>query len=77
LGIIGLLVWLWIVVQFVRAAYALVRRADAVRRAVALGLFALLTDLLVHGLIDNSYFLMDLALVFWAACAMLQLLREA
>jgi O-antigen ligase len=76
LGIIGLLVWLWIVVQFVRVALALARGTDAVRRALALGLIALLTDLLVHGLIDNSYFLMDLALVFWAACAMLQLLRR-
>ena len=75
LGIIGLLVWIGTVVQFVRVAYALTRSGDAVRRALALGLLALLTDLLVHGLIDNSYFLMDLALVFWTACAILQILR--
>ncbi len=76
LGIIGLLVWIWIVIQFVRVAYGLTRSRDTVRRALALGLLALLTDTLVHGLIDNSYFLMDLALVFWAACALLQILRR-
>jgi O-antigen ligase len=75
LGIIGLLVWIWTVVQFVRLAYALARSMDGVRSALALGLLALLTDILVHGLIDNSYFLMDLALVFWAGCAILQILR--
>jgi O-antigen ligase len=75
LGIIGLLVWIGIVVQFVRVALVLARSRDAVRRALALGLLALLTDILVHGLIDNSYFLMDLALVFWVGCAALQILR--
>jgi O-antigen ligase len=75
LGIIGLLVWIWTVVQFVRLAHALTRSMDGVRQALALGLLALLTDILVHGLIDNSYFLMDLALVFWAGCAILQILR--
>jgi hypothetical protein len=28
----------------------------------------------VHGLVDNSYFLPDLALTFWLFCALLQMM---
>jgi hypothetical protein len=31
-----------------------------------------MVDLLVHGLIDNSYFLVDLAFVFWLALALVE-----
>ena len=30
---------------------------------------------LVHGMVDNSYFLMDLAMIFWLSCGLLQLVR--
>jgi hypothetical protein len=29
-----------------------------------------MADLLVHGLVDNSYFLVDLAFVFWMGLAL-------
>jgi O-antigen ligase len=77
LGIIGLLVAGWTLARFMRFALAIVRTADPVRRAPALGLIAGLTDFAVHGLLDNSYFVMDLAFVFWASCALLQILRTA
>jgi O-antigen ligase len=75
LGIIGLLVFGWTLARFVRFATILAQTADPVRRALALGLIAALTDAVVHGLLDNSYFVMDLALVFWLSCALLQILR--
>ena len=82
LGIMGLFVLLWLVWKYFRVAINRVKvfadrvGADPVGRALALGLTALMVDFLVHGLIDNSYFLMDLALVFWLSCAMLQILRR-
>jgi small neutral amino acid transporter SnatA (MarC family) len=74
------LVWLlqkyfWVAINRVKT-FADKTGADPVGRAMSLGLLALMVDFLVHGLIDNSYFLMDLALVFWLSCAMLQIMRK-
>ncbi len=77
LGIIGMLAGGWIVVRYWRAALTLSRRSDPLAAAVALGAFAMLIDFLVHGMVDNSYFLQDLALIFWLACALLQLMRKS
>ncbi|MBV9357505.1 MAG: O-antigen ligase family protein [Chloroflexi bacterium] len=67
LGVLGLIAFVWLVVIFARRA----RRALHARPApwlVAGGLGAM-TDMLVHGLVDNSYFLVDLAFVFWLILA--------
>jgi O-antigen ligase len=82
LGIMGLIVLLWLLWRYYRESINLARWAsskvgsDPLARALALGLIAAMTDFLVHGLVDNSYFLMDLALIFWMSCAMVQLLRR-
>jgi O-antigen ligase len=82
LGIMGLFVLMWLLQKYFWVAINRVKAfadragADPVGRAMSLGLLALMVDFLVHGLIDNSYFLMDLALVFWLSCAMLQILRK-
>ena len=82
LGIIGLFALLWLIWKYFRVAINRVKTftdnavADPVGRAITLGLLALIVDMLVHGLIDNSYFIMDLALIFWLSCAMLQILRR-
>jgi hypothetical protein len=39
---------------------------------MALGAVGSLIDFLVHGFIDNSYFLPDLAVIFWLTLAVLQ-----
>jgi hypothetical protein len=36
------------------------------------GALGAMVDLLVHGLIDNSYFLVDLAFVFWLTLALVE-----
>lgn len=46
------------------------------RRALTLGLFGSMVDFLVHGLFDNSYFVMDLAIIFCLSFAMLAILRR-
>jgi hypothetical protein len=56
---------------------ALERKGDVVSRAIALGLLAGMLDFLLHGLVDNSYFLMDLAMIFWLSCGLLQLERTS
>jgi O-antigen ligase len=78
LGIMGLLILLWLLWRYFREAVGTARRLarepdpDPVGRAMALGLLALMVDFLVHGLVDNSYFLMDLAMIFWLSCGLLQ-----
>ena len=81
LGIMGVIVLFWLLWRYFRVAIARVREAsreaDAVARALALGLLASMVVFLVHGMVDNSYFLMDLASVFWLGCGMLQAMRDA
>jgi O-antigen ligase len=78
LGIMGLIVLVWLLWRYYREAISLAKwaaskvGADPLTRALALGLIASMTDFFVHGLVDNSYFLMDLALIFWMSCAMVQ-----
>ena len=43
---------------------------------LALGLAGSLTDFVVHGLVDNSYFLPDLAYVCWAGVGVLVVLMQ-
>ncbi|HUP27121.1 MAG TPA: O-antigen ligase family protein, partial [Chloroflexia bacterium] len=82
LGIIGLLVLLWAVWTYFRVALAAIRRlsgsvqADPLSRALTLGLLASMVDFLVHGMVDNSYFLMDLAMIFWLSCGLLKVVID-
>ncbi|MEO8285377.1 MAG: O-antigen ligase family protein [Chloroflexota bacterium] len=82
LGIMGLFVLAWLLWRYYRESIDLAKwaaskvGADPLARALAIGLIAGMTDFLVHGLVDNSYFLMDLALIFWMSCGMVQLLRK-
>jgi putative inorganic carbon (HCO3(-)) transporter len=83
LGVMGLLICLWLLWRYFREAIlmaqsmALGRGGDVVSRAIALGLLASMLDFLLHGLVDNSYFLMDLAMIFWLSCGLLQLERTS
>lgn len=81
LGIIGLFVMTWLLWQYFGEAIALAKATaqklapDPILRAILIGLIASMTAFLIHGLVDNSYFLMDLALIFWLSCGALQLSR--
>ena len=66
LGIGGIAALLWLQTAFFRQALGLYRRLpDGDQRAIILGLVASMVSALAHGLIDNSYFLVDLAFVFF------------
>jgi len=65
LGILGVIAIGWLQVAFFRKALRLYRRlGDRDLRALLLGLMASMVASLAHGLIDHSYFLVDLAFVF-------------
>ncbi|HYO49385.1 MAG TPA: O-antigen ligase family protein [Chloroflexia bacterium] len=80
LGVIGVLVLLICLWRYFREALGMAQSMalgrDGVSRAIALGLLASMLDFLLHGMVDNSYFLMDLAMIFWLSCGLLQLGRS-
>ena len=65
LGLGGVVVLAWLLLVFFREAWSLYQALpEGDERALTLGLMAGMVDCLAHGLIDNSYFLVDLAFVF-------------
>jgi hypothetical protein len=68
-GLLGLATGVWLQFAFWRLAVVGLRQASGARRAVALGAAGAMAASLVHGLVDNFYFLMDLSILFWLLCA--------
>ncbi len=65
LGILGVIAIGWLLFAFFQKALRLYRQlGDRDLKALLLGLMASMVAFLAHGLIDNSYFLVDLAFVF-------------
>ena len=65
LGIFGVVAILWLEVVFFKRGLHLYRHLeDQELKALTLGLMASMVDFLAHGLVDNSYFLVDLAFIF-------------
>jgi len=65
LGIFGVVAILWLEVVFFKRGLHLYRHLDDRElQALTLGLMASMVDFLAHGLIDTSYFLVDLAFIF-------------
>ncbi|HIE37536.1 MAG TPA: hypothetical protein EYP77_00405 [Anaerolineae bacterium] len=65
LGVFGAAVGIWLQVSFWRTALPLRRLRDPDGRALALGLMGGMADVLAHGLVDHSFFLIDLAFAFF------------
>ncbi len=83
LGILGPLLITWLLFSFYRTALSRPLRLPVagiasgdLRRALALGLLGSMVACLVHGLVDNSYFVIDLAILFCLSFAMLEVLRR-
>jgi O-antigen ligase len=68
LGLLGLIAFVWLLVSFWQSARRAVK--DPTRRWIVAGALGAMADLLVHGFIDNSYFLVDLAFVFWLSLSL-------
>ena len=65
LGILGLLSGIWLQVIFWKRAWPLRRHPDPLIRALALGAMGAMADFLAHGMVDASYFVVDLAYAFF------------
>lgn len=73
-GIFGLLAFVWLQVVFWRQAISGWFRHHS---ALVLGSMAAMVAALVHGFVDNSYFLPDLALIFWMLCGLVSAVPAA
>jgi O-antigen ligase len=65
MGIPGLVAGAWLQIGFWRLALPLRRLNDRDQRALAIGLMGAMVSFVAHGLVDASYFLIDLAYVFF------------
>jgi putative inorganic carbon (HCO3(-)) transporter len=77
LGVPGLVVLIWLLVSFFRRGirtYCLLPSGD--ERLLALGLMAGMVNLLAHGLVDNAFFLVDLAFTFMLMLALVQAIGD-
>ncbi|MGD2143555.1 MAG: O-antigen ligase family protein [Anaerolineae bacterium] len=72
LGIPGLAAGIWLQIAFWRQALALRTFAHRNRRALMLGLTGSMVYTLAHGLVDASYFFVDLAFAFHLTLALVQ-----
>ncbi len=72
LGLGGILVLLWLQLAFWRAAWRLYRASAS---PLILGLMGSMAIFLSHGLVDNSYFLVDLAFTFFLTLGIVQSLK--
>jgi len=73
LGLPGLLVIVWLVVAFFRQALGTYRRLpEGGERMLVLGLMGGMVYMVAHGLVDNAFFLVDLAFSFMLMLALVQ-----
>ncbi|MDW8325563.1 MAG: O-antigen ligase family protein [Anaerolineales bacterium] len=79
LGLFGFVAGVWLLVNFWRVAlsphHPVTPLASPHHTALRIGLMALVADMLAHGLVDHSFFLVDLAFAFMLALALVQRLR--
>ncbi len=75
IGIVGLSSFVWLEGVFFLKIAKLIRGGQAWTRCLAVALLASMTDTLIHGMVDNSYFLIDLSLVFWLTLGLSQVLE--
>jgi len=81
LGLLGVACGLWLHLGFWRAAIDTYRRLRSPMTnydllALCVGLMASVADMLAHGLVDHSFFLIDLAFVFCLTLALVQHLQR-
>ncbi|MDP8922651.1 MAG: O-antigen ligase family protein, partial [Chloroflexota bacterium] len=70
LGLLGVVALGWLLVSVVRALWPHVgKTTPPVGRVLAVGALGSLVNFLAHGSVDNSYFLVDMAFIFWLTAA--------
>ncbi len=69
LGVPGLLIFIWLQVLFWTRALPMRNLSRSANRVLALGIMGSMANFLGHGLVDASYFVIDLAYVFFLSLA--------
>lgn len=77
MGLAGLAAGAWHQIAFWRLALPLRHLTSPDRRALALGLMGSMVNFLAHGLVDASYFLVDLAFAFFLTLGLAQWLARS
>lgn len=81
LGLPGFAAGAWLLISFWKVAispgHPLTPPPAHPHHALHIGLMALVADMLAHGVVDHSFFLVDLAFAFMLALALVQRLRPA
>src|SRR5579885_1019913 len=80
-GLLGLVAFFWLlgaIAVLIRRAYLLCipLRDAAVLQRLLLGLAGSMIAMVIHGLVDNSYFVPDLAMMFWLFISILLLIQR-
>ncbi len=77
LGVLGFAAVLWLLAQFTAGIRDILKYSkEPTVRALAIGAAGSMMSFLVHGSVDNSYFLPDMALVFWFTLAIPRILNQ-
>jgi len=77
LGVAGLVVISWLLIGFFRRGWQEYRRLpEGGMRLLVLGLMGGMVNFVAHGLVDNAFFLVDLACVFMLMLALVQATRS-
>ena len=79
-GLLGLLAICWLLAVFTLVIFRLYRRAASLAQAnlfqrLLLGIAGAMLATFVHGMVDNTYFRPDLALMFWFFVGLLPLIK--
>ncbi|MCC7367568.1 MAG: O-antigen ligase family protein [Chloroflexi bacterium] len=80
LGVLGLIALIWLLWRFLRLTWSAARAdqgssaqdgtaSSPIQHALAVGALGSMTDFVAHGLVDNGYFLPDMAVIFWLTLA--------
>lgn len=75
LGLIGPMLLGCLIVRLSELIHQGWRRADAIERGLFAGVVGAIADTVIHGLVDNSFFLEDLAVLFWLLFAIVCVAR--
>jgi O-antigen ligase len=65
LGLAGILAGLWLLYSYLRVSLPLPSRSKPPWQPVAIGIVGAIVYTLAHGLVDHSFFLVDLAFTFF------------
>lgn len=76
LGIPGLIIFLWMQSAFWRQVIAQLQTKASVKRMLTLGVIGSMVNFLAHGLVDASYFVIDLAYVYMFSFAIAAWLQD-